>query len=146
MRNCLLHCLLFSLLVLLVAPGAVAIDPPATSDAPGVQSSTSCSDSRRAGDKLQPEDFAAWLDRIGAEALEPDAAERMAIPTCPDIQLCTGHCVPGEGPCFIKPLGSSECCTPDGCFQCEEGTEIFVITCPCLGAGCPRQSLELACG
>jgi len=143
------HLLLFSLLALLVAPGAVAtdppIDPPVTSDAQGVPPSPACSDSRLSRE-LQPEDFAAWLDRIGAEALEPDAAQRMSVPTCPDIQLCTGDCVPGEGPCFIKRLGSSECCTPEGCFRCEEGTEIFVITCPCLGARCPRQSLELACG
>lgn len=142
MKNLLLLC---SLLALLVAPGAVATDPPAASDDHGVPPSSACNNSQFSLDDLEGEDLAAWLDRIGAEPFEPDAAERMAVPTCPDVQPCAGKCVEGDGPCFIEPLGSSECCTPKGCFQCEEGTEIFVVTCPCFGAGCPRRSLELTC-
>jgi hypothetical protein len=137
--------LLYSLLALLLAPGAVATDSPATSDDQGIATSSACSDSRYSLDDLNAEDLAAWLDRIGGESFDPDPAERMSVPACPDIQPCGDGCVPGEGPCFIKPLGSSECCSGDQCFRCEGGTEIFVITCPCFGKGCPRQSLELTC-
>lgn len=146
---------LCGVLALLLAPGAVATDPTATdsiaadpaeaSDHQVVAPSSACGESELSPEDLGAEGFAAWLDRIGAEAFEPDAAERMSVPSCPDVQPCSGKCVEGDGPCFIQPLGSSECCTPNGCFQCEEGTEIFVITCPCLGAGCPRRSLELSC-
>jgi len=137
--------LLLSLLALLVAPGAVATDAPVAPDGNEVPPSSACTDPQPSPDDLGAEDFAVWLDRIGAKAFEPDAAERMSVPSCPDVQPCAGKCVEGDGPCFIQPLGSSECCTPKGCFQCEEGTEIFVVTCPCLGAGCPRRSLELTC-
>lgn len=132
-------------LCLALIPVLAAEDPGGTSDAQAVAPSSACSDSRLSPEKMGEEDFAAWLDRIGAEALEPDAAVRTSVPSCPDVQPCAGDCVPGEGPCFIKPLGSSECCTPEGCFRCEGETEIFVVTCPCLGAGCPRRSLELIC-
>ena len=139
--------LLISLLALLLAPGAVATDPAAASEGQDVAQSSACNDSRLSPDVSNSEVFAAWLDRIGAKALEPDAAVRMAAPACPDVQPCTSPCVEGDGPCFLKPLGSSECCFPEGgCFRCEGGTEIYVVKCPCLGAGCPRQSLELSCG
>lgn len=140
--------LLCSVLVLLLAPGAVATAPTAPSesvDGQAVAPSTACGVSAFSPLDQGAEALAAWLDRVGAEPFEPDAAQRMSVPSCPDIQLCEGDCQPGEGPCFLKPLGGAECCTPEGCFQCEEGTEIFVVTCPCLGAGCPRQSRELIC-
>jgi hypothetical protein len=137
--------LLYSLLALLLAPGAVATDSPATSDDQGIATSSACSDSRYSLDDLNAEDLAAWLDRIGAESFDPDPAERMSVPACPDIRLCTSPCQLGEGPCFIKPLGTTECCGEDDCIRCEEGTEIFVTTCPCLGKGCPRTTLELSC-
>lgn len=153
--------LLCSLLALLLAPGAVAADstaakpavtePAATdlAEAPDgrrVPPSSACGEPGFSRGHRGAEDFATWLERIGAESFQPDAAQRMAVPSCPDVQPCGDGCVEGEGPCFLKPLGSSECCTPDGCFRCEGGAEIFVISCPCLGAGCPRQSQELACG
>lgn len=137
--------LLLGLLTLLAVPGVAAPDAAVTSDAHEVPPSSTCTDSRFSLDDLEAEDLAALLDRIGAEAFELDAAVRMSVPACPDIQPCAGDCVPGEGPCFIKPFGGNECCTPEGCFRCEGETEIFVVTCPCLGAGCPRRSLELIC-
>ena len=137
--------LLYSLLALLLAPGAVATESPAASDDHGVSPSHSCSETQFSLGDLSVEDLAAQLDRIGAKMFEPDAAQRMSVPACPDIQPCTSPCQEGDGPCFIKPFGSSECCTAKGCFQCEGGTSIFIITCPCFGRGCPSRSLDIFC-
>lgn len=140
--------LLCSVLLFLLAPGAVATAPAAPSesvDSQAITPSSACDVSTFSPADLEAEALAAWLDRIGAEPIEPDAAHRMSTPSCPEIQPCPDDCHEGEGPCFLEPLGSSECCSGDQCFQCEGGTEIFIITCPCLGAGCPPRSLELVC-
>lgn len=154
MKNLLFCCVL----ALILVPGAVATeatatdppaaDPDATTEGQKVEPvapASACGETAASPWELGEDGFAAWLDRIGAQTLEPDAAERMSVPSCPDVRPCGNGCVEGDGPCFIKPLGSSECCTPEGCLVCEGGTEIFIISCPCFGAGCPRQSQELTC-